>query len=146
MAFATTFEAGLQVSIRTITRHVTSLKKKERLVQVHNSLGLHLVAVVAEVGLIAVLGQVAGVVALEAPRLFLSAIFGKVATSVTLQTPQAALFRPSSTSGTVSGKVSNLVAEVTLQSGCVLLLSAGVNHCPSNWSSTSWQSASANSS
>jgi len=129
VAFATTFEAGLQVSIRTITRHVTSL-----------------VAVVAEVGLIAVLGKVARVVALEAPRLLLSAIFGKVAASVTLQTPQAALFRPSSTSGTVSGKVSNLVAEVTLQSGCVLLLSAGVNHCPSNWPSTSWQSASANSS
>ena len=67
MAFATTFEAGLQVSIGTITRHVTSLKKKEKLVQVHNSLGLNLVAVVAEVGLIAVLGQVARVVALEAP-------------------------------------------------------------------------------
>jgi len=128
VAFATTFEAGLQVSIRTITRHVTSL-----------------VAVVAEVWLVAVLGKVARVVTLEAPRLLLSTIFGKVATSVTLQTPQAALFRAAATSRTVTGKVSNLVAEVALQSGRVLL-SAGVNHCPSNWSSTSWQSTSANSS
>merc|ERR1719234_2954979 len=104
VAFATTFEAGLQVSIRTITRHVTSL-----------------VAVVAEVRLIAVLGKVARVVALEAPGLLLSAILCKVAASVTLQTPQTALLRPSATSCTVSGKVPNSVAKVALQRGRVLL-------------------------
>jgi len=103
VAFATTFEAGLHVSIWTIARHVTSL-----------------VAVVAEVWLIAVLGKVARVVALEAPGLLLSAILCKVSASVTLQTPQTALFRPSATSSTVSGKVTNPVAEVALQCGRVL--------------------------
>merc|ERR1719234_481663 len=67
VAFAATFEAGLQVSVGTIARHVTSL-----------------VAVVAEVWLIAVLGKVARVVTPEAPGLLLSAILGKMATSVTL--------------------------------------------------------------
>jgi len=104
VAFAATFEAGLQVSVGTIARHVTSL-----------------VAVVAEVRLIAVLGKVARVAALEAPGLLLSTILGKVAASVTLQTPQTALFWSSSASSTVSGKMTNSVAKVALQRGRVLL-------------------------
>ena len=100
---------------------------------------------VAQVWLLAVLGKVARVVAPEAPGLLLSAVLGKVPTPVTLQTSQAALFGASTASDTVPGKVSNPVAQVTLQCGCVLLFSAVVSHCPSNWTSTSWQSTSANS-
>ena len=106
---------------------------------------INLVAMVAQVWLLTVLGKVARVVAPEAPGLLLSAVLGKVPTPVTLQTPQAALFGATSASDTVPGEVANPVAEVTLQCGCVLLFSAVVSHCPSNWASTSWQSTSANS-
>jgi len=129
VTLATTFEAGLQVSIRAVAGRVTSL-----------------VAVVAQVRFLTVLGKVAGVVAPEAPRLLLSAVLGEMPTSVALQTPQGSFFGATSASGTVSGKVSNLVAQVALQCGCVLRFSAGGRHCPSNWTSTSWQSTSANSS
>jgi len=128
VALTATFEAGLQVSIRTVARRVTSL-----------------VAMVAEVWFLTVLGKVSRVVAPEAPRLLLSAVLGKVPTPVTLQTPQAALFGATAASDTVSGEMANLVAQVTLQCSCVLWFSAGVSHCPSNWTSTSWQSTSANS-
>jgi len=50
VALATTFEAGLEVAIRAVARRVTSL-----------------VAMVAQVWLLTVLGKVARVVASEAP-------------------------------------------------------------------------------
>ena len=106
----------------------------------------NLVAIVAEVWLFTVLGNVARLVAPEAPGLFIPAVLCKVAAPVTLQTPQAALFRPTAPSDTVSGKVAHFVAKVTLQSGRVSLFFAGLSQCPSDWTSTSWQSASANSS
>ena len=68
---------------------------------------INLVAMVAQVWLLTVLGKVARVVAPEAPGLLLSAVLGKVPTPVTLQTSQAALFGASTGSDTVSGEVSN---------------------------------------